>query len=257
MNAVLEEGDAGTASLLRFRGAAAEDLRLFALLQDRELERGLVLSLWKDCYEDFLGLKLVSDEGREAMKLFRLGLTDLPTELSDQTLDILAVEYADIFLNNSFGAFPCESVWIDDEGLAMQEPMFQVREWYGRFGLEVEDWRKRTDDHLVNQLQFLAHMLDADTGNGELSEVGNFMDEHLLRWVHSFSERVSSKCQTRLYAGLVQLTAAYLTELRELVAEAVGEPVPPAEEIDERMRPKIGVAVEVPGPYVPGAAPSW
>jgi TorA maturation chaperone TorD len=257
MNAVLKEGEAGTASLLRFRSAAAGDLRLFALLQDRELERGLVLSLWKDCYEDFLGLKLVSGEGREAMKLFRLGLTDLPTELSDQTLDILAVVYADIFLNNSFGAFPCESVWIDDEGLAMQEPMFQVREWYGRFGLEVEDWRKRTDDHLVNQLQFLAHMLDADAGNGELSDLANFMDEHLLRWVPCFSERVSSKCQTRLYAGLAQLTAAYLIELRQLLAEATGEPVPSAEEIDERMRPKIGVAVEVPGPYVPGAAPSW
>lgn len=257
MSAVMDEGEARTAPLLRFRSAAAEDLRLLALLQDRELDRDLVMTLWNDCYEDFLGIRLVSDSGREAMKLFRLGLTDLPTELSEQTLDILAVEYADIFLSNSFSAFPCESVWIDDEGLAMQEPMFQIREWYKRFGVEVEDWRKRTDDHLVNQLQFLAHLLDAEGGNGELSDVACFMDEHLLRWIHGFTERVSGRCKTRLYAGLMQLTAAYLAELRELLAEATSEPIPSAEEIDERMRPKVSVAVDMPGPYVPGATPSW
>jgi TorA maturation chaperone TorD len=257
MNAVLDEGEARTAPLLRFRSAAAEDLRLLALLQDRELDRDLVLTLWKDCYEDFLGLRLVSGEGREAMNLFRLGLTDLPTELSEKTLDILAAEYADIFLNNSFGAFPAESVWIDDEGLAMQEPMFQVREWYGRFGLAVEDWRKRTDDHLINQLRFLAHVLDSEAGNGDLSEAARFMDEHLLRWIPGFAERVGERCQTRLYAGIVRLTAVYLSELRDLLSEATGEPVPSVEEIDERMRPKVAVTVDLPGPYVPGAAPSW
>ena len=84
--------------------------------------------------------------------------------MTDQTLDILAAEYADIYLNNSLQAFPCESVWLDQEGLTMQEPMFQVREWYGRFGLQVEDWRKRTDDHLVNQLRFAAHMIGFGCG---------------------------------------------------------------------------------------------
>ena len=44
---------------------------------------------------------------------------------------------------------------------------------------------------------------------------------------------------------------------QDLLAEATGEPVPSAEEIDERMKPKVSVAVDLPGPYVPGAAPSW
>jgi TorA maturation chaperone TorD len=258
MNAVLEEREESRADpLLRFRSAAAGDLRLLALLQDRELDRDLVLNLWKDCYEDFLGLRLVSEQGRDAMNQFRLGLTDLPTELNRESLDILAVEYADIFLNNSYGASPCESVWIDEDGLIMQEPMFQVRAWYARFGLQVEDWRKRSDDHLVNQLQFLAYLLDPEAGNCDLSEVARFMDEHLLRWVPGFAERVSNRCRTRLYEGLVRLNAAYLSEVRDLLAEATGEPIPSTEEIDERMRPKVSVAVDVPGPYVPGAAPSW
>lgn len=252
---VQENGKAGP--LLRFRSAVAGDLLSFALLHDSELQGDLLLILRGSCGEDFLGLRLVSDDGRDAIRLFQRGLADLPMELTDQSLDILAAEFADIYLNNSFGASPCESVWIDKEGLAMQEPMFQVREWYGRFGLQVEDWRKRTDDHLVNQLRFLAHMLDAEAGNGDLSDVTGFLDEHLLRWIHDFAERASNRCQTRLYAGLLRLTAVYLSELRELLAEATGEPIPSAQEIDERVRPKISAAADQPGPYVPGAAPSW
>lgn len=257
MDPIPDQDRGGTAPLLRFRSAAAVDLLSLAVLQDKELDQGLVQALRQDCREDFLGLVLVSEAGQVAMGLFRQGLIDLPEELTDQTLDILAAEYADIYLNNSLQAFPCESVWLDHEGLTMQEPMFQVREWYGRFGLQVEDWRKRTDDHLVNQLRFAAHMTATDAGNAALSDVARFLDEHLLRWIHEFAERVSNRCQTHLYAGLVQLTAAYLSELRELLAAATGEPIPSREEIDERMRPKDSVAVDLPGPYVPGTAPSW
>jgi hypothetical protein len=65
------------------------------------------------------------------------------------------------------------------------------------------------------------------------------------------------RASTRFYAGLAELTAAYLSELREILAAVTNMPVPAAEEIEERMRPQKGVAVEPPGPYVPGVAPSW
>jgi len=245
------------AALLRFRGAVAEDLGLLALLQDRELERDLLAGLRAGCGEDLLGLELAGEEGREAMGLLRLGLADLPAELGDETLDVLAVEYADIFLNNRLGASPCESVWIDEDGLAMQEPMFQVRSWYKRFGLQVANWRKRADDHMVNQLRFLAYMLDPAEGNADLRDVARFMDEHLLRWIRGFAERVGNRCRTRLYAGLARLIAAYLTELRELLAEVTAEPIPSAEEVDARMRAQGADGMDAPRPYVPGVVPSW
>ena len=28
-----------------------------------------------------------------------------------------------------------ESAWMDEDGLIMQEPMFQIREWYARYGI--------------------------------------------------------------------------------------------------------------------------
>ncbi|MEA3274731.1 MAG: molecular chaperone TorD family protein [Pseudomonadota bacterium] len=247
----------GAGPLARFCAAVAEDLRALALLHDRELERDMLLSLRKDCYEDFLGLELRGAKGREALALFREGLSDIPSALDQGTLDILAAEFADIYLNNGLGTSPCESVWLDEDGLIMQEPMFQIRQWYRRYGVAVEDWRKRTDDHLVNQLQFLAILLETEPGAERLEAAARFMDEHLLRWIEEFGERVATRSQVRFYAGLAFLTAAYLGELRDLMAELLGSPRPSAEEIEERMHPKAGVAVAGPAPFVPGAAPTW
>jgi TorA maturation chaperone TorD len=259
MNAVLKpiETDQRSDVLARFRTAVAGDLLFLALLHDRELDRGGILALWEDCYEDFLGLMLRGERGRQALSLFREGLTDIPTALGDRTLDMLAAEYADIYLNHGFGASPCESVWLDDDHLTMQEPMFQIRTWYARYGLAVEDWRKRTDDHLVNQLRFLAHLHDPATGDQGLADAARFMDEHLLRWIDDFAARVANRASMRLYAGLAALTAAYLGELREMLAAVAEVPIPSPEEIEERMKPKVAVAVDPPSPYVPGVAPSW
>jgi TorA maturation chaperone TorD len=243
-------------ALGRFRHAVSEDLLTLALLHDRELDRERILAMKEDGYSDLFGLKLESSKGKEAVALFRRGLTDIPKTLDQASLDILAAEYADIYLNNSFSASPCESVWIDEDQLMMQEPMFQIRNTYTRHGLAVPDWRTRTDDHLVYQLQFISYLMVQDSEQG-LREVAKFMDEHILRWIGDFTERLTRRCATRFYAGLAQLTAAYLDELRDILVQLTGESRPSAEEVATRMRPKLSIAAEEPGPFVPGAAPSW
>jgi len=240
-----------------FRRSVAEDLMTLAVLHDRELERDRILALWEVAYEDFLGLRLENEAGREALALFRNGLTDIPGALDQATLDLLAAEYADIYLNNGFGASPCESVWIDEDGLTMQEPMFQIREYYRRHGLSVRNWRVRTDDHLVHQLHFIAAVLESGGGDDDLREVARFMDEHILRWIWEFAERVALRASTRFYAGLARLTAVYLDVFRDVLAEWLEEPRPSAGEIDERMRPTRSVAVDLPQAFVPGVEPSW
>jgi TorA maturation chaperone TorD len=205
-------------------------------------------------------LRLQGAPATDSLRLLRQGLHDIPIDLDQKTLDILAAEYADIYLNFSLHTSPCESVWVDEDGLTMQDAMFQIRDWYARHGLAVENWRMRSDDHLVTQLQFLAYLLEGNPGLERLGETARFLDEHLLRWIGEFAERVSARCKTRLYAGLAALTAAYLDEFRDLAAELLDSPRPSAEEIEERMRPKQtapGIAVAAPGPFVPGTAPSW
>lgn len=257
MSAVLKAIQTEATTAKRFRAAVVEDLLTLALLHDRELDREQIHALWRDCYEDFLGLRLTGDRAAVAFGLLREGLTEIPTELCQTTLDRLAADYADIYLTYGLRASPCESVWLDEDSLTLQEPMFRVRAWFRRYGLEVEDWRKRSDDHLVNELRFLAHLLDGATEPVALDEVARFMDEHPLRWIDAFAERVAARCETRLYAGLALLTAAYLDELRDLLAELLGSPRPTAEEIEGRAVPVVSVPLEVDGPYLPGTAPSW
>jgi len=257
MSAVAEAMHSPSGPLERFRAAAAQDLLALAKLHERELDRELLLALWRDCYEDFLGVRLQGERGREALALFRKGLTDIPSDAGPSALDRLAADYADIYLTYGLRTSPCESVWLDEDHLTMQEPMFRVRAWYRRFGLEVEDWRKRTDDHLVNELRFLAHLLGSEDIDTSLEEAARFLDEHILRWVDRFAERVAARCDSAFYAGLAMLTAAYLDELRDLMAEIIGSARPSPEEIEERMRRSNPVTVEVEGPYLPGAAPSW
>jgi len=256
-----QQAETGTAEALTpFFQAIREDLLMLALLHDRELDRETLMQLWKDCYEEFFGLELQGAPAREALRLFRQGLDDIPTDLEQGTLDILAAEFADIYLNYSLNASPCESVWVDEDSLTMQDAMFQIRDWYARHGLAVENWRMRSDDHLVTQLQFLSFLFDGEPGRERLEEIARFLDEHLLRWIGEFAERISARCKTRFYAGLAMLTSTYLEELRDLTAEVLDSPRPSAEEIEERMRPKQtapGVAVSAPAPFVPGAAPSW
>lgn len=240
--------------------AVSEDLLLLALLHDRELTAQTLDALRQEGVEDLLGLRLASPAAREALNLLRQGLSDIPDPPDMQTLDILAAEYADIYLNHGLEASPCESVWLDEDGLIMQEPMFQIRGWYQRYGLTVTNWRLRTDDHLVNQLQFIAFLLTGEVSTPRLQEATRFLDEHLLRWIGSFASRVAARSRTRFYGGLASLTTAYLEEFRDLSADLLGCPRPSAAEIEERLGPPreiLGHAIKGPLPYRPSAGPGW
>ena len=240
----------------KLRSAVAHDLLALAVLHNRELDADLVGELRSTRFPDGLRLQLCSTQGKQAADLVRRSIEGLPPGLDRATLDELAADYADIYLTHALGASPCESVWLDEEGLAMQEPMFQVRAYYRRHGLNVQDWRRRSDDHLVHELQFLSLLFVRRGDRDQLVEAARFMDEHLLRWLPDFAARVASRCTTPFYGGLAMLSMAYTEELRELLVEVVGEPRPTIEEIKERMKPRA--SVEVPPPaYVPGMGPTW
>jgi TorA maturation chaperone TorD len=165
-----------------------------------------------------------------------------------------------VYLTHGLRASPCESVWLDEDGLVMQAAMFELRDWYARHGLAVQDWRLRSDDHLVHQLQFAVHLLAPEEGEGaDLAEVAHFLDDHLLLWIDRFAERVAARCQTRFYAGLALLTSAWLDEFRDLLVDLAQIPRPTAEELDARRRPRPAVSVAVPPPsaFVPGSGPVW
>ncbi len=235
--------------------AVAEDLSLLSLLHDIEPGEEFLTLLHREGTSEALGLRLKSENGLKSLEFFDQALKLLPEKIDQTILDELAADYANIYLNYGIKASPEESVWIDEESLSRQMSMFQVRNYYERHGLGVEDWRKRPDDHLVLELQFLRFLFESGSGLDAMREAAQFMDEHLLRWLTQFASRVSARCDTQYFAGAALVTADYCEELRDLLAAILEEPRPTIEEIDERMKPAQS-AEEVPQQYVPGIGPA-
>lgn len=239
----------------QFRAAVALDLDILALLHNAELDDAVIGRLAEAGFPEALGLTLEGSAAREALDLTRRAFAALERPLGPTVRDELAADYAAIYLTYAYQASPCESVWLDQENLGMQAPMFQVREFYRLFDRAAENWRMRPDDHLCLELQFLAALL-RDAHPEALPEAARFLDEHLLRWLPLFARRVTSRCATPVYAGAARLTEAYCEELRDLLAKLLGQPRPSPEEVEARMKPRPTASVQTLS-YMPGVAPSW
>ncbi len=238
-----------------FRRQTAEDLQLLAILHDREPDAQLLQQLRHAGFPTVLALKLESESGLQAIDLMQRAIASLPEAITTRFLDELAADYASIYLNHNIHASPEESVWLDEDSLICQDSMFQVRSWFEKYGLEISNWRIRPDDHLVYQLQFIAHLLEKQHGMESLLQTATFMDEHLLRWLEDFGQRVSQRCDTAYFAGVAALTAAYCEELRDLLSEILQQPRPSKKEIEERMQP-AQKQEPVPVKFVPGIGPA-
>ena len=176
-------------------------------------------------------------------------------QLDSKELDNLASDFADVYLNYKFRASPSESVWFDEDNLERQQPMFEVRKYYEKYNLAVDNWKLRSDDHMVHQIQFIVYVLTNHRKTESLQEIAKFMDEHILRWIGKFAKLVYERSNSDFYRYLAILTANYLSELRQLLVAFTGLQIPTVEEIDKRMskKPRIPVANIPPKP----AKPSW
>lgn len=241
--------------------AIADDLESFALLHDRELTAAVIVELCRIGFPGNLGFRPPGERARQAFELMAHAIHSLPVEggetVADGFLDQLAADYAAIYLNGSLGASPYESVWVSDDHLACQDAMFQLRNLYAAHGLQSADWRRRFDDHLVLQLQFLARAIRQARSREHWRHLARVLDDHLLRWLDDFAQRVAARCDIPFYAGLALLTAAHIDGLRDALVLSLDEARPTKEQVDERCRSKRQPEA-VPVAFIPGAAgPSW
>jgi TorA maturation chaperone TorD len=113
-----------------------------------------------------------------------------------------------------------ESIYFSQARLLFQAQTLQVREWYARFGLQIEKFRQEPDDHIGLELSFMAHLatlalraLEAgDEGNFDqaINAQRSFLLEHLLRWSSAWTGLVKQHAKTDFYQGLALLTLGAL-----------------------------------------------
>lgn len=240
----------------------AQDLRLLALLHDREPTAELIDTLRATPTEDLFSLPLGDERGERALQFFADALAPDLTATTSRGLEELAADHAAIYLTHTHRVHPSESPWIDPEGLTSQQPMFAVRDWYRHWGLEVPNWRVRPDDHLVVQIGFVTHLLDAVDQSTALVDAARFLDRHLLRWIGAFTDGVTARCWMAYWAAVAEVTMVHLTALRERLATCPGcekteyEPIEAEKKRLEAEAMREGDNCATPS-HVPGLEPSW
>lgn len=234
--------------------AARQPLALLIRLHDREPDSDLIAGLRAAQPGPFFAAFLEEDQAQAASDL-DAALAALPTPLDPATADALAAEYADIYLTHSYRVAPTGSVWLTEDHLERQEPMFEVREWFDHYGFSVPNWRVRSDDHIVHELQFIEALLALGTVSAA-RDAARFMDRHVLSWVPQFCNLMAHRSQQPLMIATADLTAVYLEALRDLLQEITGEP---RWQPEEKMKPysESDLEEDMKAAFVPGVAESW
>ena len=185
----------------------AEDLRALAWLHAAEREPGLL----SEAHAAGLPAQLALDGLAPAVvRSFDHALG----QIGDLSADELAADYAAIYLTNAYRASPCESVWRDEDGLMLQQPTFDVRDFFRRNRLAAANWREMSDDHIALELEFLAALLE----RSDAAEALRFLDKHIMIWVPAFAQAVESRAATTFYRALAGLTSEYCACLQKTLS---------------------------------------
>lgn len=141
----------------------------------------------------------------------------------------LVVDHRDLFEGpDHVLACPYESVYLSDEHLTFEQETRNVRAFYQRFGVQAPSLGTEPDDHIGLELSFIAHLCvlgldaieasDADAETALIASVGDFLGQHLLRWVDDCLDRVVQNATTDFYRGLGHLTRGTVRQLQATFA---------------------------------------
>jgi|GEM_PF-420737 len=242
--------------------ALAADLKLLARLHDRELDAETLNAFKAEPVARWFNLRLHGPAFDEACRLISGALESMSDASDSAILHEHAAEYAAIYLTHAYRAAPTESVWRDEEGLERQAAMFATRDWYEHFGVKVPNWRTRSDDHIVHEIEFLSLLLETSNDKQILVQSARFLRDHPLVWIPEFCRRVVQRCKLPLYAGFALLTVTYIEHLAEFLGLLSGlDMTPPPLQLAPLAEAKGVKGATCGDPptsrYVPGLEPSW
>lgn len=131
-------------------------------------------------------------------------------------LDCLAVEYAGLFLGPvKPRAIPYASFYLSESRELMTDETIEVRKRYLEGGMALKDLYRFPDDHIGVELEFLFHLTGEiidrleqskpDEATNLLAMRNAFIQEHMARWVPSFTENIIESTNEDFYRGAASL----------------------------------------------------
>lgn len=113
----------------------------------------------------------------------------------DNADHFLKTEYARLFIMPG-GIRPYESVYRGDAPLLMRDPWLEVKRFYHRCGMKLENPARQPEDHASAELAFMVYLIE--TG-GRKDEEEAFFRRHLVDWIPRMLEELKQNEQASFY----------------------------------------------------------
>ncbi len=152
----------------------------------------------------------------------------------------LRYDYADLFLNAGANpVFPYESPHRSGEPVVMQEPVFELREFFRKIGVHKRPDYLDLEEHISVQMELLQYLLE----KGNREDYLDFFKNIYRKWVPSFCDQLMSASASKsFYQGLAHFTrGALMCESLRIEGFTKGE------ETTNRMQPAVDSLGLAPG----------
>jgi TorA maturation chaperone TorD len=134
---------------------------------------------------------------------------------SDSELEDLLWEYTRLFIGPyKLPCPPWESVYTSPKRLMMQEAYDEVRDYYNKAGLTVNN-QGIMADHIGAELNFLAVVLQKAHSDPKKEQyyrdlTRGFLDEHVIKWIPQFARDMEDAADLLFYKTLARVTRSMI-----------------------------------------------
>ena len=134
---------------------------------------------------------------------------------SDSELEDLLWEYTRLFIGPyKLPCPPWESVYTSPKRLMMQEAYDEVRDYYNKAGLTVNN-QGIMADHIGAELNFLAVVLQKANSDPEKEQyyrdlASGFLAEHIIKWIPQFAQDMENAADISFYKTLATVTRSMI-----------------------------------------------
>lgn len=128
----------------------------------------------------------------------------------------LCREFTRLFVGPVPAIFPYESTFID--GSMMGKSLLKVKEEYRKAELLRAQEYHEPEDHIAMELGFMSNLC-MNGASGSLRMQGDFLKDHLSKWVPALCDELCEKSTNDFYRGIGKITKGFLVSEHELLDE--------------------------------------
>ena len=176
---------------------------------------------------------------------FREVLSDMKVKLGDEffsgpddkLIEDLAVEYTRLFLGPGRHISPHESIHYErddgDWGTHWGASTVEVKKFVESLGLEYKETDRSIPDHISVELELMQKVIEkekqewSDTSGKDalhyLKIEKMFMDDHIMKWVPLFCDKVIADAELSFYREMAELTRSFIQTDMENINRYISE----------------------------------